>query len=330
MGGGRWTSDAWTSYATASYGTADRDTLRSKDTSTVFKSRGIDEDLDPAKVKDGRRESRDSDDNPKATAIMLFTDVTGSMGRLSQEVLSAMDTVCTELYDREPISDPSVLTGGIGDAFYDQAPLQVSQFESDIRIADQTRKIYIEHGGGSNFGESYAMAWLFGALMTSTDCYEKRGQKGFLFTVGDEPLLGAQGLKKFGRGVSDDEGKMIAVTKEQAKKFLNLDIESDLSAEEIYDMVSQKWEVVHIVVTRQYEDGVNASFGEILGDRLLWLQDPAALPELIVSTVQVLSGANKKDVADSWSDEKGLAIASALKDIAVRPDGDTGGEVAVL
>src|SRR5688500_1850505 len=108
MGGGRWNSSAWAGYTTANYGTADRDTLRSSSAVKSSFSSNMDPDLDPSKLKGGIRESRDSDDNPQSTAIMLLTDVTGSMGHLSQEVLSAMDTVCTELYDRKPVTDPHI------------------------------------------------------------------------------------------------------------------------------------------------------------------------------------------------------------------------------
>lgn len=37
--------------------------------------------------------------------------------------------------------------------------------------------------------ESYLLAWYFAAMHTVTDAWEKRKQKGFLFTVGDEPCL---------------------------------------------------------------------------------------------------------------------------------------------
>lgn len=319
MGSGRWDSNTWTDYATKSYGSADRGTLRNS-SATDFKARTLSDDLNPAKAKNGIRESRDGADNPLSTAIILASDVTGSMGRLAKEVLTGMDKVCTELYDRKPVTDPHILTGAIGDAFCDRAPLQVSQFEADIRIVDQTRALWVEGGGGGNFGESYAMVWLFAAMCTSTDCWEKRGKKGFLFTVGDEPCLGAKGLQDMGKGNG------IAVTKEQAKRFLNLDIERDLSAEEIYDMASQKWEIVHICVNRGFEEGVYASFGQILGDRLLWLQDVAVLPELVVSTIQVIAGHDKDAVAKSWSGDTSIAIAGAIKDLVpVGEDGSSGG-----
>jgi hypothetical protein len=40
-----------------------------------------------------------------------------------------------------------------------------------------------------NAGESYLLAWYFAAFHTRTDAFEKRNQKGILFTVGDEPCL---------------------------------------------------------------------------------------------------------------------------------------------
>jgi hypothetical protein len=49
--------------------------------------------------------------------------------------------------------------------------------------------IYLEGGGGGNAGESYLLAWYFAGKHTSIDCFEKRKQKGFLFTIGDEPIL---------------------------------------------------------------------------------------------------------------------------------------------
>lgn len=333
MGGGRWSGSDWRDYTTASYGSADRKTLRNSSKVASSFSSSLDPDLDPKKLSGplGARESRDSDDNPNSTAIMMFTDVTGSMGHLAQEVLSAMDVVCSELYDRKPVTDPHILTGAIGDAFYDSSPLQVTQFEADIRIADQTRKLFIEHGGGGNFGESYGMAWLFGAEKTAIDCFEKRNKKGFLFTVGDEPLLGAEKLKGHMRHESP-----YAVTREQAKQFLDLDIGAQIegyTAEEIYSMVTKQWDVVHICVNKNYEQGVIDSFGEILGDRLLWLQDTALLPELIVSTIQVISGHDKDAVASSWGDDDAnKKIASAIKDLVPvdgSADADSGGVVAL-
>ncbi|HAO33838.1 MAG TPA: hypothetical protein DCQ84_12920, partial [Candidatus Competibacteraceae bacterium] len=55
-----------------------------------------------------------------------------------------------------------------------------------IRIARQLRRLWLEKGGGGNACESYTLPWYFAATHTAIDCFEKRGKKGYLFTVGDE------------------------------------------------------------------------------------------------------------------------------------------------
>lgn len=320
MGGGRWDSDKWKSYSTATYGTADRASLRSRPVSSTFTASSLDPSLDPSKVKDsvtGTREARDSDDNPRSTPIIIGSDVTGSMGHLAQEVLTGMETVCTELYSRKPVTDPQILTAAIGDMFYDRAPLQVTQFEADIRIVDSTRKLFVERGGGGNYGESYAAVWLFAGMQTSTDAWEKRGEKGFLFTIGDEPLLGSVNLP----------AAPVAITPDQAKRFMGLDIQDNMTAEDCYALAARRWEIFHICVTSRgastYRDGVEKSFGALLGDRLLWLQDTAHLPELIVSAIQVAKGASVDKVAGSWSGDTAVVIAETLKGV-VAADTDAG------
>jgi hypothetical protein len=80
--------------------------------------------------------------------------------------------------------------GAIGDHEYDHFPLQIAQFESgDAELDMWLTRTYLEGGGGGNYGESYLLAWYFSAKHTRTDAFDKRGQKGFVFTIGDEPCL---------------------------------------------------------------------------------------------------------------------------------------------
>ncbi len=82
--------------------------------------------------------------------------------------------------------DPQILFGAIGDATCDRAPLQVGQFESDNRMDDDLSRILLEGGGGGQKTESYELAMYFMARHTVTDCYAKRGKRGYLFLIGDE------------------------------------------------------------------------------------------------------------------------------------------------
>ena len=145
MGGGSWSSQSWSNYSQTN--------VSGKTQSQVFSSNQLDEGLDPKKFTNGIRESVDSADNPLSTPVAIFTDVTGSMGRTAEAVIRKLDVVCQELLDRAPVTDVHLLTGAIGDAYTDRSAFQATQFEADIRIAEQTQKIYIEGNGGGNGGD---------------------------------------------------------------------------------------------------------------------------------------------------------------------------------
>src|SRR6267142_2119270 len=121
MGSGTFNASAYRAYASTTTG---------KTTDEIYTSSSINKLLDPKGVKG--RESRDSNDNPKSTPLIVGIDVTGSMGMIA-DVLArkGLGTLFTEILDHKPITDPHVMFMAIGDATHDQAPLQVSQFEAD-------------------------------------------------------------------------------------------------------------------------------------------------------------------------------------------------------
>jgi hypothetical protein len=133
------------------------------------------------------RESRDSTAHPESLAIGVVLDVTGSMCHIPKIVQENLPKLLKSLDG--VVKDPQILFGAVGDATCDQVPLQVGQFESGIEMDDDLSRFWLEGGGGGNAGESYELALYFFARHTVTDCFEKRGKKGFLFIVGDEPPL---------------------------------------------------------------------------------------------------------------------------------------------
>ncbi|MBZ0186346.1 MAG: hypothetical protein K8F91_08875, partial [Candidatus Obscuribacterales bacterium] len=176
MGTARWSPEQWADYVRK------RKDIRACD---LF-SRSMDDDLDPAKMT--IRESCDSNMNPLSTPIIVAVDNTGSMGFLAEHLIrKGLGVLIEEIYERKPVSDPHLMCMAVGDAWCDRAPLQATQFEADIRLADQLSKFFIEGGGGGNRFESYNLPWYFAATRTRCDSYLKRNKKGYLFTVGDEP-----------------------------------------------------------------------------------------------------------------------------------------------
>lgn len=252
-----------------------------KATDDIYAARSINKNLDPKGVK--IRESRDSTDNPNSTPIIVAIDVTGSMGMIA-DVLArkGLGTLFTEILDRKPITDPHLMFMAVGDANYDQAPLQVSQFEADNRIVEQLTQIYIEHGGGGNNFESYNLPWYFAANHTEHDSLIKRGRRGYLFTVGDEQA--PEALSKF-----------------QIERFIGDNLEREQSSAEMLADAQRLYDVFHIIVQEgdyasKHPDKVFNTWTKMLGQHVIRLADHTKLSETIVSTIEVVEGRDAKAV----------------------------------
>lgn len=253
MGGGAWTSATATNYVStsyAAYGATSLDDLAKLSVNQVYSARRLDPLLDPKGVI---RECRDTEEHPATFPIILALDVTGSMGNAAKMCAAKLNDIMENLYGK--VNDVEFLMMGIGDLSYDGAPIQATQFESDVRILDQTTKIYFEGGGGGNSFESYTAAWYFGLYHTDLDCW-KRGKKGIIITLGDEPLNPYLPGKALGNVLGNPT--------------------QDVDTESLYKEVCKKFDVYHIVITdshtcaKQYESSIKESWGKLLGQCCLY------------------------------------------------------------
>jgi hypothetical protein len=288
MGAGTFDAGAYRAFSSTTVG---------KSTDQIYTSSGMHEKLNPLGVR--LRESRDSADNPQATPIIVGLDVTGSMGIIADVIArEGLGTLFTGILDRKPVPNPHVMFMGIGDANYDRAPLQVSQFEADNRIVEQLTQLYLEHGGGGNGFESYNLPWYFAAFHTEHDSIVKRGKRGYLFTVGDEEIPGP-------------------LTKAQIKTFIGDDIEADLSTRDLLELAQRKYDVFHIVIeegghARRNLDRVLTGWRELLGERVIRLADHRQLAETIVSAIEVAEGRDAEASARAWG-AGGRVVLDAVK-----------------
>ena len=240
MGGGSWTTASYCTYSKSagkSYSTT-----TGRVTNQVFHQNKLDKSLDPKLFS--VRECVNNEEHPNTIPIILGLDVTGSMGATCKECAEALGVIMTSLYKK--YKDIEFCIMGIGDLAYDDAPIQMSQFESDVRIAESLDKVYMEHGGGGNTYESYTAAWYMGLKRTKLDAVDKQGRKGIIITMGDEELNDATN------------------SKEQA----------DVKTNELYEEVSKKFDVFHIAVNDSgncydyHKKGIDETFGDLLGKRL--------------------------------------------------------------
>lgn len=258
MGSGTWTDRAFATYTTEVKGMNVCTSITDGLTATIidsacsaqdmFTARGLDPMLNPKNVM---RECIDTEEHPNTIPIILALDVTGSMGEAATEVAKKLNVIMTKLYGQ--ISDVEFMVMGIGDLSYDRCPIQASQFESDIRIAEQLDKMYFEFGGGGNNYESYTAAWYFGARHTKLDCW-KRGKKGIIITMGDEQLNPYLPIKGRWCGLADSTGDTL---------------QGDVETKDLYREASEKFDIYHLDVNHRYnhDSNIEPSFKMYLDDK---------------------------------------------------------------
>ena len=226
MGYGSWTRERFEEYASARYGkSADELEHSWLSAQEVFRGRTLNSLLDPRGVV---RQCHDSEEHPRTLPVILALDVTGSMGSAASRTATRLNRIITDIFRSGQIRDVEFCMMAIGDIHYDRAPIQISQFESDIRIAEQLDAVYFEGGGGGNCYESYTAAWYMGLEHCELHCWN-RGGKGLIITMGDEmpnPFLNARELN--------------AVTGDH--------LQGDVETKELLERALEKFEVYHLSV----------------------------------------------------------------------------------
>lgn len=289
MGSGSYTSADWSKLKSS------RKISDSSDAGNIFERRSMDPKFDPKYI--GFRESRDSEDHPDSTPIIIGLDVTGSMGYLASQIAKeGLHETMMKLFSTKPVNDPQIMFSAIGDVV-DRAPLQVTQFESDIRIAQQLLDLWLEGGGGDG-PEDYPLLWYFAAKHTSADRFEKRGKKGYMFTIGDadcHKTISGEDISKIFSDKSDT-----------------------LTSAEIAKMASEKYELFHIQIVSG-EKSIYSVLGEAIPGRIMRIHrnNIQALPELIVSTILLYEGIPLSNVLKSWSKEASAVVETSVKDLVI-------------
>ncbi len=292
MGRGSYTAADWNKLKNS------RNIASAKNEKEIFKSLRCDQRFDPKFIR--VREARDSEDHPESLPIIIGLDVTASMGYLAEKVAKeALNETMMKLYSTNAVKDPALMFAAYGDAS-DESPLQVTQFESDIRIAEQLLDLWLENGGRGMVTPN--MLWYFAAKHTSLDNFEKRNKKGFIFTIGDEADC---------RNDSEKDALMY-----HYKRVFGEDIKMDV--DEMLAAAEEKFEIFHIFLNDHHQKAkylVKLLPGHTMAIRP---DEIDAIPELIISTMQMTNGMQLEKAVNQWPELKQPILKKALSDLKIK------------
>ena len=262
----------------------------------LFSRTECDPKFDPKFI--AKREARDSEDHPNSTPIMIGLDTTGSMGYLAAQIAKeSLHETMMKLFSTKPVKDPQLLFAAIGDVD-DNAPLQVTQFESDIRIAEQLMDLWLE-GAGRDAPEDFELLWYFAANHVSADCFEKHGRKGFLFTIGDADCHEKLTDKKI-KEIFGDQG-------------------STASSRDLASRAAEKFEVFHIHIGTANVPALKKALpGHVLH---IGRTEISAIPEVILSVMHLVNGKTEKETLDLWPENVRPIVKNAVSDLVVKRRG---------
>lgn len=286
MGSGVFDSGAYKAAATTRKASGVDDFAYTEDV-RAGRAKGIHPSLDPKWVAGDSsplagqkvRESRDMDEHPNSLPIAIIFDVTGSMGGIPRTLQEKLVELMNVVNAKASLPDAQILVGAVGDSYSDRYPLQVGQFESDNRFDEQLRNIILEGGGGGQIMESYALAYYFAAFHTATDAWEKRGKKGYLFTMGDE-------------------NPWPTVTRAEIEAIFGDTIERDYTVEELIARAGERWNIFHLrALDGSYSDSeaIRKCWASLLGERVINVEDSSLVCETIAGIVHMMENALDAD-----------------------------------
>ena len=196
-----------------------------------------------------------------------------------------------EIY--KTVDDAEVMIMAIGDLAYDDAPIQISQFESDIRIAENLDKVWFENGGGGNSYESYTAAWYMGLKHCKLDCWN-RGRKGLIITMGDEPLNPY-------------------LPKEELERVTGDILQGNVETKDLYKEAIEKFNLFHFCIKSGCYPNQHvqaATFEKVLGKQNVEISSVEDLQKKIIEVVQRYNDGSQILLAESKSkvktDDNGL------------------------
>ena len=293
--------------------------------------------LDPKKLNKAGvkiRESLDSTEHPSTRAIAVLFDQTGSMGGVPRAFIEKLGGLMALLVKKGYVQGPQLMFGAIGDGSgnAEAAPCQIGQFESGNEMDSALTHIYLEGCGGGQKTESYELACWFLERFAKMDCLDKRGEKGYLFIIGDETPYACVKPEEVSNYLGEKiQAGILFSSRDPRKDAVEQAKETYGASGDLLSDLQKKFEVFWIMpgggASYWNDSYVNDTLRSIFGQRFLKMSDPSSVCELIAATIGIEEGYDvsdiMRDLKDAGADSKSVAntctaLDSYIKTGAVR------------
>jgi hypothetical protein len=284
MGSGRWDTGTYRSLRSARVTANMSDFAYSDATSKSYKpgdraTNIVHDSLKPQRIQDKKAkvlESLDSEEHPQSNAVIVCFDVTGSNFDRAVEAQSKLPNLMDAL--QKYLTDPQIAIMA-NDDYHSVGvnALQASDFESDIRVDEHLRNIWLVGQGGGNSGESYDLPLYLAARKTTIDCFNKRGKKGYMFLYADEPIFAF-------------------VDRNHVKDVFGDSLQEDIPIADIIAEARERWNVFVIWPTGGYAHARSQYVSLFGAESVLTLQHPNMICELIASTIGLNEAKSTEDI----------------------------------
>lgn len=270
-------------------GSYDRDVYRSSRSSGGFSysdtsSSAVGADYADSALMPKGRQIKCTHKNP----VVIDLDVTGSMGNWARTIYDKMPMFFGQIVQQGYLPDLSISFAANGDAYTDDYPIQVCDFAEGTALDADLGKIYLEGNGGGQGMESYELM----AYFYANYCKLPTGATPYFFFLADE-------------GVYDK------VSSSQVRKLFGKSPKENMSAKRVFTALKKKFKGNVFLIHKHYNGDANSSSNKrivaqwegLLGsDRVLVLEDPKAVVDVMLGAIAMTSGA--RDLAGYLVDMK--------------------------
>lgn len=216
-------------------------------------------------------------ENGIAVPVKTEFDGTASMGENVEKCFYELGTTFDMLgflRSRANVQMASAIVQDVDDSY---PVAQMTQFESDNRIAEQLRLLLSANNGGDAI-EDYDLGLLYTMLAVEADIYDHYGLKGYYMVVGDQR----------GRGLVDPR---------TAQHHLGHSIQSPLRTSEIARQLKERWHLYYLQVERGGQPATRDSsskwWEEVIGmNNVVYVPHQDLIAETQAGLIYLLENAN--------------------------------------